>query len=153
MCQLQWYNFFSALWSTLLLSYVVPVKGKMEISQNCVAFSEYMNFKWKVVIVTEWMTSIAKTASVWPWVTPLKKNDWISWFGRGWLCPTIKVQMSIFCNSKRSEVNKQGCQNTISNHFTFLTIYFRLILNETNKKTRCKCDGLLLWWMSNCQVW
>ena len=31
--------------STLLLSYVVPVKSKVEILQNCVAFSEYMNFK------------------------------------------------------------------------------------------------------------
>ena len=30
--------------STLLLSYVVPVKSKVEISQNIVAFSEYMNF-------------------------------------------------------------------------------------------------------------
>ena len=30
--------------STLLLSYVVPVKSKVEISQNLVAFSEYMNF-------------------------------------------------------------------------------------------------------------
>ena len=29
--------------STLLLSYVVPVKGKVEISQNFVAFSEYLN--------------------------------------------------------------------------------------------------------------
>ena len=29
---------------TLLLSYVVPVKSKMEILQNFVAFSEYMNF-------------------------------------------------------------------------------------------------------------
>ena len=29
---------------TLLLSYVVPVKSKVEISQNFVAFSEYMNF-------------------------------------------------------------------------------------------------------------
>ena len=31
--------------STLLLSYVVPVKRKVKISQNFVAFSEYMNFK------------------------------------------------------------------------------------------------------------
>ena len=31
--------------STLLLSYAVPVKSKVEISQNFVAFSEYMNFK------------------------------------------------------------------------------------------------------------
>ena len=30
--------------STLLLSYVVPVKSKVEISQNFVAFSEYVNF-------------------------------------------------------------------------------------------------------------
>ena len=29
---------------TLLLSYVVPVKSKVEILQNFVAFSEYMNF-------------------------------------------------------------------------------------------------------------
>ena len=32
--------------STLLLSYVVPVKRKGEISQNFVAFSEYMNFMY-----------------------------------------------------------------------------------------------------------
>ena len=31
--------------STLLLSYLVPVKSKVEISQNFVAFSEHMNFK------------------------------------------------------------------------------------------------------------
>ena len=30
--------------STLLLSYVVPVKSKVEILQNFVVFSEYMNF-------------------------------------------------------------------------------------------------------------
>jgi hypothetical protein len=29
------------------------------------------------------------------------------------------------------------------------TIHFRLILKETNKKTRCKCDGLALCWMSS----
>ena len=33
--------------STLLLSYVVPVKSKGEISQNFVAFLEYMNFNRK----------------------------------------------------------------------------------------------------------
>ena len=32
--------------STVDLSYVVPVKSTVEISQNCVAFSEYMNFNW-----------------------------------------------------------------------------------------------------------
>ena len=30
----------------LLLSYVVPVKSKVKILQNFVAFSEYMNFMW-----------------------------------------------------------------------------------------------------------
>ena len=30
---------------TLLLSYVVPVKSKVKILQNFVAFSEYTNFK------------------------------------------------------------------------------------------------------------
>ena len=30
--------------STLLLSYVAPIKSKVEISQNFVAFSEYVNF-------------------------------------------------------------------------------------------------------------
>ena len=33
--------------STLLLSFVVPVKSKVEILQNFVAFSEYMNFSNK----------------------------------------------------------------------------------------------------------
>ena len=36
--------------STLLLSYVMPVKSKLEISQNFVVFSEYMNFKLKKFI-------------------------------------------------------------------------------------------------------
>ena len=35
-------NFFEIF--ALLLSYVVPVKSKVKISQNFVAFSEYMNF-------------------------------------------------------------------------------------------------------------
>ena len=30
--------------STVDLSYVVTLKSKVEISQNCVAFSEYINF-------------------------------------------------------------------------------------------------------------
>ena len=36
--------------STLLLSYVVPVKSKVEILQNFMAFSEYMNFIFKTFI-------------------------------------------------------------------------------------------------------
>ena len=33
--------------STVDLSYVVLVKSMVEISQNFVAFSEYLNFTWK----------------------------------------------------------------------------------------------------------
>ena len=36
--------------STVCLSYLVAVKSTVEISQNFVAFSEYMNFKiWKSI--------------------------------------------------------------------------------------------------------
>jgi hypothetical protein len=42
---------------TLLLSYVVPVKSKVKISQNFVAFSEYMNFKASL----KWILDI-----IWP---------------------------------------------------------------------------------------
>ena len=37
---------------TLLLSYVVPVKSKVKISRNFVAFSEYMNFKFQILTVS-----------------------------------------------------------------------------------------------------
>ena len=36
--------------STIDLSYVVPVKSTVEISQNFVAFSEYMNFTKKRLV-------------------------------------------------------------------------------------------------------
>ena len=36
--------------STLLLSYVVPVKSKVKISQNFVAFSDYMNFNNIIIL-------------------------------------------------------------------------------------------------------
>ena len=39
-------NFFKIF--NLLLSYVVPVKSKVKISQNFVAFSEYKNLKKKI---------------------------------------------------------------------------------------------------------
>ena len=47
--------------STLLLSYVVPVKSKVEISQNFVAFSEYMNLK----SVKNKKETFSMTASMW----------------------------------------------------------------------------------------
>ena len=43
--------------STLDLSYVVPVKPTVEISQNFVVFSEYMNFteqNWIDVLTADW---------------------------------------------------------------------------------------------------
>ena len=47
--------------SNLLLSYVVPVKSKVEISQNLVAFSEYMNFIkkfWVLVFSFMYLVSV-----------------------------------------------------------------------------------------------
>ena len=38
--------------STLLLSYVVPVKSRVEILQNFVAFSKYMNFTFLEIFPT-----------------------------------------------------------------------------------------------------
>ena len=39
--------------STLVLSYVVPVKSKVEILQNYVAFSDYMNFTYNYYIAVD----------------------------------------------------------------------------------------------------
>ena len=39
---------------TLLLSYVVPVKSKVMISQYFVAFSDYMNFKQNKTMGVGW---------------------------------------------------------------------------------------------------
>ena len=59
---------------TLLLSYVVPVKSKVKISQNFVAFSEYMNFniqqlfywpiKWQLCVCL-WMINIYIWCTYW----------------------------------------------------------------------------------------
>ena len=38
--------------STIDLSYVVTVKSTVEISQNCVAFSEYMNFNSRITLLS-----------------------------------------------------------------------------------------------------
>ena len=50
--------------STFLLSYVVSVRSKVEISQNFVAFSEYMNFNQ-----TEVQVDFASTISLFTIVT------------------------------------------------------------------------------------
>ena len=39
---------------TLFLSYVVPVKSEVKISQNYVAFSEYMNFMYNFMQGIKW---------------------------------------------------------------------------------------------------
>ena len=46
--------------STLLLSYVVPVKSKVEILQNFVTFSEYMNFTF---LNSTYMYQLRKSSS------------------------------------------------------------------------------------------
>ena len=49
--------------------YVVPVKSKVEISQNFVAFSEYINFKCINKIVTKLIFSLLNT---------LGENDYVN---------------------------------------------------------------------------
>ena len=57
--------------SSLLLSYVVAVKSKVEISQSFVAFSDYMNFKENfrfeglLEIKKEDLSLIAATLCMW----------------------------------------------------------------------------------------
>ena len=51
--------------STLILSYVVPVKSKVEISQNFVAFSEYMNFK-RIDCWWNLFGNLDEVSSIWP---------------------------------------------------------------------------------------
>ena len=45
---------------TLLLSYVVPVKGKVNVSQNFVAFSEYRGFSPYATFGTWQKVALAK---------------------------------------------------------------------------------------------
>ena len=47
--------------STLLLTTVHTVKSKVEILQNFVAFSEYMNFKtWHIIMIADKLCSLFK---------------------------------------------------------------------------------------------
>ena len=55
--------------STVYLSYVVPVKSTVEISQNFVAFSECMNFK----IPQIW--PFLKGVSIWPFLKTFLQVD------------------------------------------------------------------------------
>ena len=45
---------------TLLFSHALPVKSKVKISQNFVAFSEYMNFTTKAVHIVTNFTNMLK---------------------------------------------------------------------------------------------
>ena len=50
------------------MSYVVPVKSKMEILQNVVAFPEYMNFKILAMPpVVTFVTQVCEKKVVIPW--------------------------------------------------------------------------------------
>jgi hypothetical protein len=54
--------------STLVLSYVVPVKSKVDISQNFVAYSEYMNFKTSDYCVLGILfCGLLRRFEVWAW--------------------------------------------------------------------------------------
>ena len=69
--------------STIDLSYVVTLKFAVEISQNFVAFPEYMNFKHKIVYIIE----IIKEEFF-----PLDYYCWSCLF----LCTNIKMKVIVF---------------------------------------------------------
>jgi hypothetical protein len=98
---------------TLLLSYVVSVKSKVKISQNCVAFSEYMNFKslWNSNSRIEFCTSFC--------------FGWIrlpTLFTIGLLCYVLPFQLLLF--RRKSEFEYE-----VSNDFFKL---IRIIYNFLN---------------------
>ena len=51
---------------TLLLSYVVPVKSKVKVSQNFVVFSEYMNIKkWTLqMLISQYLILVLKLSPI-----------------------------------------------------------------------------------------
>jgi len=67
--------------SILLLSYVVPIKSKVEILQNFVAFSKYMNFiaLSKGQLISECTFAVFKfpktQRKIW-WISALKSKKW-----------------------------------------------------------------------------
>ena len=75
--------------STLLLTTVHTVKSKLEISQNCVAFSEFMNFKCSDLVI--YTAFIFFTDSVFIILCPFQLS---TFFGLFWLmnheaCPKL----------------------------------------------------------------
>ena len=48
--------------STVDLSYVVPVRSTVEVSQNCVAFSEYMNCTTRSLLMKDWVLRLGAMA-------------------------------------------------------------------------------------------
>ena len=66
------------LYLTFVL-YVVPVKSKVKISQNYVAFSEYMNFngsqKIDIYKIPNIMINFRKTCAIWIQTIELKEYN------------------------------------------------------------------------------
>ena len=81
--------------STVDLSYVVTVKSTMEISQNFVAFSEYMNFNWLELLwvqTGDWQ--LQKTQKIRPLQGPVgKPSSYIVYVLRG------RCRLFFFTNS------------------------------------------------------
>ena len=86
--------------STLLLFYVVPVKSKVEISQNFVAFSEYMNF-------TKVIPSPKRFLLQWEWSFCLKLSVLKCANGLDWskimlvyMLPNIALYVILECTNR-----------------------------------------------------
>ena len=88
-------------------------------------------------------------SSVWPLVTPLKKMvGFRDLVGVGF-APLSRCKCQYFATVSGPKWTSKAVKILFQTISHFVIIHFRLILKETNKKTRCKCDGLVLWWMSS----
>ena len=100
---------------TLLLSYLVPVKSKVKILQNFVAFSEYMNFNVK----TRWFFS---------------SRFWIT-VHQSWLVFIKDKKISVSAHVFNSNVNTQFHQCfSVSRNITWYLFDFFHMLKTKKKK-------------------
>ena len=72
----------------LLLTVCTVVKSKGKISQNCVAFSEYMNFKTLILKVQ--ILIFSKKIKSFPYWTLSPSNTYLVKFGRKYFGPITR---------------------------------------------------------------
>ena len=99
---------------TLLLSYVVPVKSKVKISLNFLAFSEYMSFKRKFREKNRRFRNRENMRWAWPFVVTSKSNKASTWFwsvGRVLMSFSADICRKVPCSFLKLNKRKYNDQN------------------------------------------